>query len=558
MPRPLCTDENQRLAKLLSYSILDTESELAYDDITCLVKQICNVPIALISLVDRDRQWFKSIQGLEASQTSREVSFCTRTIQQTEVMVVPDAAQDPRFADNPLVTGEPYIRFYAGAPLVTSDGFALGSLCAIDTQPRTFSEEQRQSLVALSRLTLNQLELRRTLQLRQQAEEKLIVQQTEFEQLISKAPGMLFQSRRDPDGHLSFPYVSDRASELFGGLTPAEIRADAKAVGNLVKPEFKAEWRQMIATSVETLKNLDCTVPMVDRRGHEKWIKVHTTAEQSPDGSVLWHGVMTDVTERRNIEAKAAATQQLLQLILDTVPQGILWKDRNLVFQGCNRQLADMLGLDSPEQIIGKTDFEIQDSPEQAEWYRSCDRRVIESGQPQLGMIETLTVNGNTIWLNTSRLPIQNDAGEVERILITIEDITPLKQAQQQAADQAAELQQTLQTLRQTHTKIVQAEKMSGLAQLVAGVAHEINNPVGFISGNIAHAQSYIADLLSLIDTYQLHHSSLLSAALAAVEAERAELDIDFVRKDLPHLLTSMKAGTRRIITIVESLCTFS
>lgn len=558
MNAPLNTNESQRLAKLLSYDILDTESEVAYDDITQLVKQICDVPIALISFVDSDRQWFKSVQGLDSRQTCRNVSFCTHAILQAEVMVIPDATADPRFFDNPLVTGEPHIRFYAGAPLITSDGFALGSLCAIDTQPRTFSAAQRESLLSLSRLAVNQLELRQTLQQRQQAEEKLKAQQKEFEQLSNKAPGMLFQLRRTPEGTLSFPYVSNRAADLFGGLQPAEMIADAGTLSRLVRPEFKAEWRQVIATSAETLDDLDCIVPIIDGQGYEKWIGVHATAEQLVDGTILWHGAMTDVTERKKLEAEAAANQRSLQLILDTVPQGIVWKDRNSVFQGCNHRFAEMLNQASPTDIVGKTDYDITPVIEQAQSFRRIDRQVFESGQAHLNDVEQLTTPHQTTWININRLPIRNQQGKVESILMTIEDITPLKRVQQQVADQAAELQQTLQTLRSTQTKVIQAEKMAGLARLVAGVAHEINNPAGFIMGNIDHARNYTAELLELIDTYQTYHPLLPDTALTTIYDKQSEIEIDFLRQDLPNLFDSMKAGTVRIKNIVDSLRTFS
>jgi diguanylate cyclase (GGDEF)-like protein len=151
--------ETLRLSKLKSYNILDTLPEPAYDDITALAAHICQTPTALISLIDGDRQWFKAKVGLEASETPRHMAFCDRTIQQSEILVVEDARQDPRFNRNPLVTGEPYIRFYAGAPLITPDGHYLGSLCVIDYQPRQLTAEQLQGLQVLSRQVVAQMEL---------------------------------------------------------------------------------------------------------------------------------------------------------------------------------------------------------------------------------------------------------------------------------------------------------------------------------------------------------------------------------------------------------------
>src|SRR5258708_344089 len=162
-------NEQGRIAALEKYAILDTEPEQSFDDLTLLASFVCKTPIALISLVDEDRQWFKSRVGMDASETSRDIAFCSTAILQSDIFVVPDALMDERFRDNPLVVSDPYIRFYAGAPLINEDGYALGTLCVVDRTPRELKPEQKEALKALSRLVLAQLEFRRNLILLKEA-----------------------------------------------------------------------------------------------------------------------------------------------------------------------------------------------------------------------------------------------------------------------------------------------------------------------------------------------------------------------------------------------------
>jgi len=161
MSDPTLESEKKRLKVLWQYEVLDTVPEALFDDLTELAARICEAPIALISLVDEKRQWFKSKVGTTVSETTRDVSFCAHAIKQSDLFIVPDATKDQRFANNPLVTSDPKIRFYAGAPLITPDGYALGTLCIIDKVPRQLRPDQKNALGILARHVVSQLELRR-------------------------------------------------------------------------------------------------------------------------------------------------------------------------------------------------------------------------------------------------------------------------------------------------------------------------------------------------------------------------------------------------------------
>ena len=163
------SQETARVAALDRYAILDTEPEQGFDDLVLLASYVCKTPIAMLSLVDDHRQWFKSRVGVQVRETPRDMSFCAHAIQQEDLFVVPDTLKDPRFKENPMVVGEPHIRFYTGAPLINEEGFALGTLCVIDRQPRELDSEQKEALWSLSRLALGQMELRQNLRLLKQA-----------------------------------------------------------------------------------------------------------------------------------------------------------------------------------------------------------------------------------------------------------------------------------------------------------------------------------------------------------------------------------------------------
>lgn len=222
-------DEAARLAALRRYRILDTDPEQAFDDLTLLASYICETPIALLTLIDSDRQWFKSTVGLSETQTERNISFCTHAIEHPhDIMIVPNALSDQRFSENPLVREHPNIRFYAGAPLVTPDGHALGTLCVVDLVPRTLSEEQAAALDALRRQAQAQLELRRNLiELRdaldrrdqaERAREQLISELRQSLDNVNKLAGLM-QFCSTCHMNLTLPAVPSSIQRVSEGVT---------------------------------------------------------------------------------------------------------------------------------------------------------------------------------------------------------------------------------------------------------------------------------------------------------------------------------------------------
>ncbi|MGB3298414.1 MAG: ATP-binding protein [Phormidesmis sp.] len=266
--------------------------------------------------------------------------------------------------------------------------------------------------------------------------------------------------------------------------------------------------------------------------------------------------------KHQQVEDALRSSQQQLQLVMDTLPEAIFWKDRNLVYLGCNQNFAEDAGLSSPTEIVGKTDYDMPWKTEEADFFRQCDRRVMNSNRAELGIIEPqMHSDGEQTWVETNKAPLQNINGSVVGILGTYQDITrrrkteiELQALNHRLQHQTIQLNSALNELRQSQLLLVQTEKMSALGNLVAGVAHEINNPLGFLVGNLDPAQSFVADLLGLVDLYQQAFPNPGEAILNEIET----IDLNYIREDLPKLLVSMKEGARRIRGISTSLRTFS
>ncbi len=348
MHYPLPKDDSGRLQALRDYQILDTPSEDVFDDFTSLAAHICGTPVALISLIDTDRQWFKSKLGLSLSETPRDIAFCAHAIHQEGVFLVSDAQADPRFADNPLVTGDPHVSFYAGAPLVTDAGHALGTLCVIDHVPRTLTPAQQAALQALSRQVIAQMELRHQIAERDKAQRHLRASEARKAAILQSALDCIITI--DPQGCVvewnpaaewTFGYVADEAlgQELAALIVPPPLR-EAHRHG----------MTRFLATGEGPVLGKRIEILAMRAGGEEFPIELAITPV-TVEGEVLFTACLRDITERKQAEQALSDQDKKYRLLFENATHGIYRTTPDGRILLANPALLQMLGYDSVEQL---------------------------------------------------------------------------------------------------------------------------------------------------------------------------------------------------------------
>ena len=323
---PLPVDETERLAELRRLLLLDTAPELEYDDLVTLASEICQTPIALVSLVDQDRQWFKAKVGIAATETHRDDAFCAHAVcEPRELFTVHDATNDPRFANNPLVTGGPGIRFYAGAPIVSDDGHALGTVCVIDTRPRTLSASQQRCLQALARQAAGLMNLRKTTA----AAARVAIDHVDLtiEARLKQEQGaelldLVLQGRGlglwDLDVASGRWIASAHELEILG-YTGAEAELADQHWRTLVHPDDLGLTTSTMGPHLRgEAPFYECTHRMRHRSGRWLWIFSRAVVVRRDASGVPTRivGTHTDITEARRLETERQHNAERLELAL--------------------------------------------------------------------------------------------------------------------------------------------------------------------------------------------------------------------------------------------------
>ncbi|MCL7987119.1 PAS domain-containing protein [Sphingobacterium sp. lm-10] len=427
------TNEQQRLVALKSYQILDTAIEEDYEELTDLAAAICGTPIALISLVDKDRQWFKSHKGVDISETERSHSFCAHAILNPhELMQVEDVKADPRFRNNLFVTGDPHISFYAGMPLVDDEGFALGSLCVIDRQPRKLTETQQQALKTLSKQVVNKLLLRKkllALETANQENMQVSLKSREVENnlrlIIEQSPAAIVVFR---GMHMIIDAINPSMLTLLNQQPDIQGKPLLDAMPELKNQPAYDLLRSVFETG-KTIFRYDTPV-VLNRQGRlETGYFNFTFAPLLENGEVT--GVIdmaVEVTDQVNARlAIEEGAHQMKEMVMNAAMGMCIIRGHDLVIEIANEPML-RIWTRTAEQVIGKRLTEV--FPEVIEQpYPDMLRNVLDTGEtlaiPEL-TADIAETDGrvNRIYIDFTYKPLRNSAGEPEAIVATVTDIT--------------------------------------------------------------------------------------------------------------------------------------
>ncbi len=418
-------DEARRIEILRQYAILDTEPEQALDDLTALAAQICGAPIALISLVDEHRQWFKARIGLDMAETPRDISFCTHAVQQRDLFIVPDATQDERFAGNPLVTAEPRIRFYAGAPLISPEDTALGALCVIDHVPRTLTPGQEQALRVLARQVMTHLELRRHTR-------ELAESESKFRLLAENITDVFWIASPD----LKQMYYVSPGYERIWARSAEDLYANPHQWAECILADEREHVLGVFGTLMENEPSVSVEYRISRPDGTVRWVLDRGFQVRDVAGRLVrLTGIVADITERKQTDL---ATQHMAALVRFS-DDAIIGKDLNSIISSWNKGAEKLFGY-SADEMVGTSITRLIPTDRQNEENHILGK--IACGE-SVDHFETVrqTKSGRLIHVSVTASPIKDSEGRVIGVSKVARDITERQLAQEQIAEQAALLE---------------------------------------------------------------------------------------------------------------------
>jgi PAS domain S-box-containing protein len=435
--------EQARLAALRRFAILDTPADREFDDLVGLASRLFAAPIALVSLVDAGRQWFKARIGLVQAQTPREHSFCTHALAEDDVLVVEDATCDPRFAANPLVTGEPGIRFYAGAPLRTPDGHAIGTLCVIDRVPRKFESDQRGLLELLARQAFALVERHYAVGCMSSAladnENLQVCVELEHERL-----GLALDAA--DLGWWEWVVPVDTITigghfERLLGLAPGQFDGSSNAFFDLVHPADRTRVRAAAQAVLDGGPTCNLEFRARSSGSEERWLVASGRLTRSSSGKPLSvNGTIRDVTASRRTEQALRESEALLRGFLDHAAVTMNLRTLDGRYLLVNRAFEDLFGV-TEAQAVGKRDLDLLPKMVDARAFQEQIKAVLTTGKPVSVANRIRNVRGEIVDLLTTRFPVLGADGTIRAIGTVGVDAGGLQQARRELVEVNAGLE---------------------------------------------------------------------------------------------------------------------
>jgi PAS domain S-box-containing protein len=520
--QPLPPHEADRLAALRSLEILDTASEESFDELTALAASICQTPVALVSLVDEDRQWFKSRVGWTATATPRDVSFCAHTILQHDLLIVPDASADDRFANSPLVTSDPAIRFYAGAPLVTPEGHALGSLCVIDRRPRQLTAEQAQALRILSRQVMVLVQTRRYLaelgrmtRERLQAEQALAQERYLLHALMDNLPDNIYFK----DAASRFLRINKALTKYFGLSDPGE------AIGKTDFDFFTEEHaRPAYEDEQHILRNGQPVIGKEEKEtwldGRVRWVSTTKMPLRGKDGTIIGtFGLAREITKLKLAEEALRENEERFRGTFENAAVGIAHTDLEGRWMRVNERFCAIFGYTVEELTTpGKASLHWQDLTYPEDLPASMKQlTALLAGERGSYSLEKRYVrkDGSVIWGQADISLVRDATGKPAYLIAVVQDISERKRLE-------AELRRALQAAEAANR---------AKDEFLANVSHEIRTPMNAILGmtELALEMEMTEDQRQCLKTVKSAADNLLGIIndlldFAKIEAGKLEL----------------------------------